>query len=434
MPNIKLIPFNPFEHDTLKALIRGVGLNDAKMKITEILRNFKEKLGQDFNIVIGDHCFANVNTVANELDDEKISRTVFYSWCVYPAESELTIEQIINGLVDDKVDGIWFVDGGDPGKPEIFATKMNQMLKYLHNKSPQFNSSSKFLTQKPIVGFCYCVPIILYLGARGMARGFHAPLFDGIGGLTAAQFDMLKSIFTGRCHEITVRGLTPRNLAAEDLISKQVQLSATVIGGLLQTMHSLLEQVLQVEDCIASHHQCPSYLTDLTERPISIISEKPIMLFIEALQFGNEGQLIDELRTHVESGRLNIKAVCIVDLCPKDESTKICYEQKITELSQFCQTRSIPVCSGLTAGHGPKAKQVVVPFGAAVISFDSVNSNLRVSYQSVEALTWGWSNDRFKKYRFWVDQKTSSFRDSVQLGNGPFSDHCPNFDVLKCKL
>jgi muramoyltetrapeptide carboxypeptidase len=185
--------------------------------------------------------------------------------------------------------------------------------------------------QKIILGLSDITALLIFLHEHWQWQTFHAPCARQFSNdnLSADSKRLVKSLFLGELHEITIDDLTPLN----SLANKPFALNAEIIGGNLAVISHLLG-------------------TPYQPHPVSKI------LLLEDIN--EPAYKIRRMLTHLtQTGIFNeVKAIIFGEFITDNENEKLLIS---IELHEFAKIQSVPVLQTKLVGHGNK--NYLLPFG-----------------------------------------------------------------------
>jgi len=247
--------------------------------------------------------------------------------------------------------------------------------------------------QKPVMGFCFTLPLVTFLGIRGFARPVHTYHFnDAVNNLREHETELMKDIIFNAQSTVNIANITPMNDTAFRLQNGE-SIKGTIIGGLLHAFYQGLNIIFSIEKSTQKN----------------IISGKPIILFLELLDYGDEIKsreqeisITDQLLKLVGHEKLNIKAFFLADTLPnktKDEEQKKQYHEniaaKLEEIAKLGNSYNVPIYKGLEIGHA--GRNSPLPMGLAEVKTTDFNHEsktvaLQIQYTNLKGAFPFWNS------------------------------------------
>ena len=201
---------------------------------------------------------------------------------------------------------------------------------------PELKRIKKLKTKKWFIGYSDITTLHQWLNQKMDWVTLHGPLLDrgGLGLFTEAEKNELLSILTGQTSETYFDNLVPVNLAAEKFKSGQKQLMGRILGGNLTVYASSLGSFLSPD------------------------KNKKHILFLEDV--GERGYRLDRLLNQLYNADVfkHCQAVLLGDFIGGQETNG---ENHVdSTLSQFFAKLKIPVFKGLSVGHGPVQRTLIL--------------------------------------------------------------------------
>ncbi len=281
-----------------------------------------------------------------------------------------------DAITEEATDYLWIFGGGNPGDVRGGEKRLTKLIYAIHQKTIALRVDRP----KPMMAYCFSVPLLLYLSSRGLVKSIHGPVAQEIPHLDGnpKTIGNIKSIFKshGEKLKITYEKLQPCNTACNTLISGEVQLQGYIVGGVLQIVLSALKVALMAQEHLGVNN---------------IITGKPLLLFIELLDFSDEVDKANELVKLVAENKISVKALALGTTIPNttrnpDPSYPQKYHQRIDStlngIAQAADQLSIPVVKGLNVGHSAHQEALPISYGQLSVQ----GASLVVSYDTVKPL------------------------------------------------
>eukprot|EP00486_Rosalina_sp_Unknown_P006366 CAMPEP_0201572570 /NCGR_PEP_ID=MMETSP0190_2-20130828/15917_1 /ASSEMBLY_ACC=CAM_ASM_000263 /TAXON_ID=37353 /ORGANISM="Rosalina sp." /LENGTH=388 /DNA_ID=CAMNT_0047998499 /DNA_START=43 /DNA_END=1209 /DNA_ORIENTATION=+ len=267
----------------------------------------------------------------------------------------------VAALTDNDTDIIWLFGGGNPGDIDTSQQIVIQFIYEIHRNSIHLHSDRlkeiNFIP-KTMVGYCLLNAVTLYLSGRGLVKAVHGEVANCIHGV-AELGPLYKQIFNQNYHVAEVSELQPENDAALKMIQHQTEISGLICGGLLQLIyHSFLSGILM----------------EKMDGVDSVISNRPMILFIELIKCGNEEEIARKLFKLIAENGIQIKALAIAHIADNVENI----DGIKREVCTVANTVNIPVVSGLKIGHF--SGQTPYLEAPATLKFDTSINKLKITY------------------------------------------------------
>eukprot|EP01084_Bolivina_argentea_P226958 383314_1 len=318
----------------------------------------KKKIGAFFKLFDKCHVKYSTTTITKP---EEIRDDIILQGDISCSDKRRTAaaKDLIEALCDDETNVIWLWAGGNPNDMSKGEEILARFVYEIHTNSAYLHNIDDFMA-KPMIGYCYVTPVLLYLSQRGLVKAIHGDLCDNIQFISQnkASQELYRNIIKSDYNKCCFTNLKPNNQAAINMITNGSEINGIIMGGLVQIIRSELDVATQIEEKIG----------------LNMIKNKPIILFLEAIATGSELQIAKEIFELVIKHGIQIKALGIGYI---HDYAKV--EKYLSEVSAAANGLNIPVVSGLKIGHGQYQEPVLMSH--ATLKYDTTCNSLIVSYE-----------------------------------------------------